>query len=83
MFLYINNHIKNSILQTDAGTEFINKEVQKFLKAEDIDFFTTNSEMKASIVEIFNRTLKERMWIYFIYKNTYRYVDILPDLMTN
>jgi len=46
-------------LQTDAGTEFINKEVQKFLKAEGIDFFTTNSEMKAAVVERFNITIKD------------------------
>jgi len=74
---------KPSKLQTDAGTEFINKEVQKFLKSEDVDFFTTSSEMKASVVERFNRTIKERMWKYFTHKNTYRYIDILDDLMTN
>jgi len=66
-------------LQTDAGTEFINKEVQKFLKSVGVDFFTTNSEMKASVVERFNRTLKERMWRYFTFKNTHKYIDILAD----
>jgi len=70
-------------LQTDAGTEFINKKVQKFLKSVGVDFFTTNSEMKASVVERFNRTLKERMWRYFTFKNTHKYIDILADLMTN
>jgi len=57
-------------LQTDKGTEFINKQVQKVLKSEYVDFFTTNSEMKASVVERFNRTIKERMWKVFTHKNT-------------
>ena len=48
-------------LQTDKGTEFLNRRVQNMLKERNIDFFTTNSEMKASIVERFNRTLKSRM----------------------
>jgi len=70
-------------LQTDAGTEFVNKDVQKFLKSLDIDFFTTNSEMKASVVERFNRTLKERMWKIFTKFNSYTYFNFLPQLLNN
>jgi Integrase core domain/Chromo (CHRromatin Organisation MOdifier) domain len=70
-------------LQTDAGTEFVNKEVQKYLKSYDIHFFITNSEKKASVVERFNRTLKEKMWKYFTKQNTYNYVSVLSALLTN
>jgi hypothetical protein len=70
-------------LQTDAGSEFINKEVQKFLKEHDVDFFTTNSEMKASVVERFNRTLKEKMWKYFTKENTFRYINVLSSFLNN
>jgi transposase InsO family protein len=70
-------------LQSDAGTEFSNKDFQKFLKSQYIEFFTTRSEMKASIVERFNRTIKEKMWRYFSKNNTYRYIDILENLMKN
>ena len=52
-------------LQTDKGSEFLNAQVQRFLKEQKIEFFTTNSEMKAAIVERFNRTLKNKMWKYF------------------
>lgn len=69
-------------IQTDAGKEFLNKKFQDLLRHNDISFFTTNSEMKASVVERFNRTLKERMWRYFTHKNTYKYIDILQDLMS-
>lgn len=68
-------------LQTDAGTEFVNQSFQRFLKENNILFFTTASELKASVVERFNRTIKERMFRYFTKNNTYRYLDILPDLL--
>ena len=51
------------------------------LKAEGIHFYTTNSEVKASIVERFNRTLKSRMRRYFTWKNTLKYIDVLPQLV--
>ena len=68
-------------LQTDKGTEFINAQVQSFLKGRKIEFFTTNSEMKAAIVERFNRTLKTKMWKYFTARNTNRYIDVLQSLV--
>ena len=51
-------------LQSDRGSEFTNKKVQLFLRKHNIQFFTTDSELKASIVERFNRTLKTRMSQY-------------------
>ena len=69
-------------LQTDQGTEFRNKSVQALLKRYDIHYlYTHNAETKAAVVERFNRTLKTRMWRYFTKHQTWRYVDILPDLM--
>ena len=32
-------------------------------------------------MERFNRTLKTKMWKYFTHKNTYRYLEVLPDLL--
>ena len=45
-------------LQTDKGTEFLNRYFQSLLKENSTHFFTTNSELKASVVEPFNHTLK-------------------------
>ena len=46
-------------LQTDKGTEFLNRSLQKLLKEHGVHHFAThNEETKASIVERFNRTLK-------------------------
>src|ERR1700729_3139302 len=70
--------------QTDKGSEFVNKTFLKFLKEEGVHFFTTeNEDDKASIVERFNRTLKEKMWRYFTKTNTLRYVDVIEHLIRN
>jgi hypothetical protein len=69
-------------LQTDRGTEFTNRVFQKFLKENDVHFFTMyNDETKASIVERFNRTLKTKMWKYFTHRETLMYMDVLPDMV--
>jgi len=69
-------------LQTDKGKEFVGRALQKFLEENDIRFrVTRNPDIKAAIVERFNRTLKERMWRYFTHKNTRRYIDVLQDIV--
>ena len=68
-------------LQTDQGTEFLNRVFQKFLRENNIDFFTVNSWLKVSVVERFNRTFKNKMYKYFTAKNTLTYIDVLPKLV--
>ena len=69
-------------LQTDKGTEFLNRSLQKLLKEHCVHHFAThNEETKASIVERFNRTLKTRMWRYFTKTQSVRYVDVLQAFM--
>ncbi|KAJ8050807.1 hypothetical protein HOLleu_04145 [Holothuria leucospilota] len=68
-------------IYTDRGTEFVNKLLQDFFKDKGINFFTTNNETKASVVERFNRTLKTKMWKYFTHSNTLKYIDILQKLV--
>jgi transposase InsO family protein len=68
-------------LQTDKGSEFISRIFQDELKELEINFYTTDSENKASVVERFNRTLKSRIWRYFTLKNTFKYTDILDDIL--
>ena len=71
------------MLQTDRGKEFIGSVLKKFLKENNIVFrVASNSDVKAAVVERFIRTLKERMYRYFTYKNTYRYIDVLQKLIT-
>jgi hypothetical protein len=69
-------------LQTDKGKEFVNAALQKKLKDRGIRFYVSqNEDIKASVVERFNRTLKTKMWKYFTHRNTYKYVDVLQDML--
>ena len=69
-------------LQTDKGTEFTNHKFQQWLKERGVHFFTTeNDDIKAAIVERFNRSVKARMWRYFTRYNTLSYMDVLEDLV--
>lgn len=68
-------------LHTDAGSEFIGLLTQKYLKENKIQFYVLNSEMKASIVERFNRTLKEKMWRYFTKTRKYVYYNVLDKFI--
>lgn len=69
-------------LQTDKGKEFIGRPMQKFLGENGIRFRAArNPDIKAAVVERFNRTLKERMWRFFTRENTRRYVDVLQDIV--
>ena len=54
---------------------------QKFPRKNNIEFFTVKSGLKASAVERFNRTLKNKMYKYFIAKNTLTCIDVLPKLV--
>lgn len=68
-------------LHTDDGKEFTGSSFQKFLQLNEILFFSLHSEMKASVVERFNRTLKEKMWRYFTWKHKYVYYDVLEEFV--
>ena len=70
------------VIQTDKGKEFTNKRVQAYLKKKGVGFFTTeNDDIKAAVVERFNRTLKEKLWRYFTAYGTYTYLDVLPKIL--
>jgi hypothetical protein len=68
---------------TDFGREFKNAHVNAVLKKRNIRDFATNSEIKAALVERFNRTLKTRMYKYFTKKRTFRFLDVLPQLVAS
>lgn len=80
--IFTEANITPTHIQSDKGTEFISKDVQRYIKLKNINYYTTNNpDIKASIVERFQRTLKTKMWRYFTYKNTYKYIDVLQDLV--
>jgi len=56
--------------------EFYNKEVQKL-----VTLYSTENEEKSSVVERWNRTMKEKMFKYFSANSTRRYIDVLDELV--
>lgn len=68
-------------LQTDAGKEFYNVTFRALMKRNNIHLFSTHGDTKASIVDRFNRTFKERMYRYFTAANTLKYINALPALL--
>lgn len=79
---------KPKYVYADSGNEF-KGEFLKYLKSIKIDIYLTKSKQKASVIERFNRTLKEKMFRYFEYQKTTsksnlhnkRYIDVLPKLL--
>ena len=49
-------------MQTDEGKEFMNKYFQDYCKEGKIKFVIVNSEMKAAVVERFNRTFQNNYY---------------------
>ncbi len=81
-FSSVCTHRKPFKLNTDKGSEFVNAVFQRKLRELNIQFYTTqNEDIKASVVERFNRTLKTKMWKYFTHKNTHKYYDVLQDML--
>lgn len=68
-------------IQADDGGEFFNVHVKTLLDKHKIKLFSVSSDTKSALVERFNRTFKNRMFRYFTKHNTYRYIDILQDLV--
>jgi hypothetical protein len=67
--------------QTDQGTEWFNKHVNKLMKLYSINHYHSFSELKASIVERLNRTLKTKMYKLFTARGSYEWVGILPSIV--
>ena len=60
----------------DKGKEFYNKDVKHL-----IELYSTENEEKSSVVERWIRTMKEKMWKYFMANSTNVFTNALPDLV--
>ena len=71
------------ILQVDRGKKFYNQSFSNLMKHYDIHLYSAFSNLKASICKRFNRTLKNKMWIKFSLQGNYKWLNILPDLISS
>lgn len=67
--------------QTDQGKEWLNTPVQNLLRKYNINHYYTFSDLKASIVERLNRTIKTRMYKEFTVRGTYEWLSIIQKLI--
>ena len=68
-------------LWTDKGSEFISKHFKVFLKKNNIKLYHTENEEKSSIVERWNKTMKNKLWKMFSANNNTVYWDKLDKLV--
>ena len=69
------------LLWTDKGKEFYNKNVNQLLSQKNIKLYSTENEEKSSVIERFNRTIKEKMWKMFSANNNTIYIDKIDELL--
>lgn len=69
-------------LQTDNGKEFYNKQFQNLMKQCNINHYSTFTSLKASIVERFNRTLKNMMWKKFSFNGNFKWIHFFDKLVS-
>ena len=65
---------------SDTGTEFLGHKVQNLFKLHLIHHFVTQNEVKANYAERTIKTIKGEIYKYFIYKQSYHYIDALQDI---
>ena len=68
-------------LHTDQGKEFYNRHVKELLQEHGVHHFSTFQDVKAQIVERFNRTLREAILQYMTDRQSLRYVEALSDFL--
>ena len=68
---------KSEKLWTDKGREFYNIHVKEL----GVELYSTENEEKSSVAELWNRTMKEKMFKYFTANNTSKYTDVLDDFV--
>ena len=68
-------------LWTDKGKEFYNKNTKSLLDQHNIKLYSTENEEKSSVVERWNRTIKNKMWKQFTKQSSTQYLDMLPEVV--
>ena len=67
--------------RTDAGTEYKNAKVKALFENYSVFHFIAYGQHKANYAERVNRTLEDRLYKYFYENQTYKYIDIIDDIV--
>jgi hypothetical protein len=72
---------KPNMMLTDRGSELLNSEVRAAFGRHRVHYHWSFNDIKAYVVEKFNRTLTTKMFRYFTHRHTYRWVEVLEELI--
>ena len=72
---------KRKYIWTDQESAFFSKEMLKFFENNNVKIYHTYSNLKAVIIERFNRSLRELMMKKFVKSNNTVWYNILPELI--
>ena len=72
---------KPKYIWSDQESAFFSKEMLKFFEDNNVKIYYTNSNLKAVVVERFNRSLRELMMKEFVKNNNTIWYNILPNLI--
>ena len=72
---------KAKYILSDKEPVFLSKEMQLFFKNNNVKIYHTNSNLKAVVIERFNRFLRELMIKEFVKNNNRVWYNILPKLI--
>ena len=67
--------------RSDAGKEFLGKEVKQYLADREIYQQITRNDTKANYAERVIRTLKKKIYRYLYHNKTHKYIDVLQSLV--
>lgn len=79
--IFKHRHFKK--VRSDKGSEFINKQFRKYMKDQDVYFFTTQNVPKANYAERVQRTFRNMMFRMMRKQHNYTYINHLQDLVAN
>lgn len=68
-------------IQSDLGTDFYNKDFKALTDHYGINHYSSYTHLKASVVERFNRTIKNWLYKEFSVQGNYQWIDLLPKLI--
>ena len=74
---------KPKMLWSDKGSEFFNAIMEDLLSKNGVKLYTTENEEKSSVVERWNRTMKEKLFRMFSANNNTIYFDKLDKLVND
>ena len=70
------------LVRTDKSKEFEGSAFQNLLKPEGIQFqVCKNPDVKCSCIERAHRTIRDKLYKYFTYKNSNKFIDVLADFV--